>query len=39
MLAGADLGREIAGNVYFLLRTFPQQFPKFYLVNVYRCYN
>lgn len=36
--AVADLGREIAGNFYFLLRTFPQ-FPNFYSVNVYRCYN
>ena len=36
MLAGADLGREIAGNVYFLLCTFPR-FPNFYLVTAYHC--
>lgn len=38
MLAAADLGREIVGNFYFLLCTFPQ-FPNFYLVNIYHCYN
>lgn len=38
MFTGADLGREIAGNVYFLLCTFPH-FPNFYLVNMYRDYN